>query len=153
MRMKIFPNSYRVSGSYGVEARTNICVIRQHMEKRLKSWTIHPGIIMAKFHEFQLRNPTFLTCLTLKLLTDKPLSKNFYWLVLVRCKFGPLEVRTNICVIWQHMQHWQRAWRLPGRWPDGGRGSTVVRWTRRRAVPAYAPIPDLTWQHMVKRPN
>ena len=25
----------------------------------------------------------------------------------------------------------------------GGRGSTVVRWTRRRAAPAYAPTPDL----------
>ena len=37
-----------------------------------------------------------------------------------------------------------RAWRLPRRWPDGGRRSTVVRWTRRRAVPAYAPVPDLT---------
>ena len=38
-----------------------------------------------------------------------------------------------------------RAWRLPERWPDGGRGSTVARWTRRRAAPAYAPIPDLTY--------
>ena len=35
------------------------------------------------------------------------------------------------------------AWRLPGRWPDGGRRSTVARWTRGRAAPAYAPIPDL----------
>ena len=39
-----------------------------------------------------------------------------------------------------------RAWRLPGRWPDGGRSSTVARWTRRRAAPVYAPIPELTWQ-------
>ena len=31
-------------------------------------------------------------------------------------------------------------WRLP----DGGRRSTVARWTRRRAAPAYAPITDLT---------
>ena len=39
-------------------------------------------------------------------------------------------------------------WRLPGRWPDGGRRSTVARWTRRRAAPAYAPIPtylDRSW--------
>ena len=35
-------------------------------------------------------------------------------------------------------------WRLPGRWPDGGRRSTVAKWTRRRAAPSYAPIPDLT---------
>ena len=42
------------------------------------------------------------------------------------------------------MRAW-RAWRLPGRWPDGGRGSTVARWTRRRAAPAYALIPDLTF--------
>ena len=50
------------------------------------------------------------------------------------------------CVRWSpilRMRAW-RAWRLPGRWPDGGRRSTVARWTRRRAVPAYAPIPDLT---------
>ena len=40
------------------------------------------------------------------------------------------------------IQEW-RAWRLPGRWPDGGQGSTVARWTRRRAAPAYAP-PYLT---------
>ena len=40
-----------------------------------------------------------------------------------------------------------RAWRLPGRWPDGGRRSTVARWTRRRAATAYAPIPDLIWQN------
>ena len=34
---------------------------------------------------------------------------------------------------------------LPGRWPDGGRRSTVATWTRRRAAPAYAPhtCPDL----------
>ena len=38
-----------------------------------------------------------------------------------------------------------RAWHLSGRWPDGGRRSTVAWWTRRRAAPAYAPIPDLTW--------
>ena len=41
------------------------------------------------------------------------------------------------------MRAW-RAWRLPGRWPDGGRRSTVARWTRRRVVPAYAAIPDMT---------
>ena len=50
------------------------------------------------------------------------------------------------CVKWSSF--WRiramRAWRLPGRWPDGGRRSTVARWTRRRAAPAYAPIPDLT---------
>ena len=39
----------------------------------------------------------------------------------------------------------RRAWRLPGRWSDGGRScSTVARWTRRRAAPAYVAIPDLT---------
>ena len=37
----------------------------------------------------------------------------------------------------------RRAWRLPGRWSDGGRRSTVTRWTRRHAAQAYAPIPDL----------
>ena len=42
-----------------------------------------------------------------------------------------------------------KAWRLPGRWPDVGRRSTVARWTRRRAVPAYAPIPDLTWPDLI----
>ena len=31
-----------------------------------------------------------------------------------------------------------RAWRLPGRWPDGGWMRTVARWTRRRAAPSYA---------------
>ena len=41
------------------------------------------------------------------------------------------------------MRAW-RAWRLPGRWPDGGRRSTVARWTRRHAAPACATIPDLT---------
>ena len=40
------------------------------------------------------------------------------------------------------MRAW-RAWRLPGRWPDGSRNSTVARWTRRGAAPAYASIPDL----------
>ena len=35
------------------------------------------------------------------------------------------------------------AWRLSGRWPDGGR-STVAKWTRRRPAPAYLPTPDLT---------
>ena len=34
--------------------------------------------------------------------------------------------------------------RLPGRWPDGGRKSTIARCTRRRADPAYALIPELT---------
>ena len=43
------------------------------------------------------------------------------------------------------MRAW-RAWRLPGRWPDGGRRSTVAKWTRRRAAPAYAPIADLTFK-------
>ena len=33
---------------------------------------------------------------------------------------------------------------LPGRWRDGGRRSTVGRWTLRRVAPAYAIIPDLT---------
>ena len=50
------------------------------------------------------------------------------------------------CVRWGpiwRIRAW-RAWRLPGRWPDGGRRSTVVSWTRRRAAPAYVPIPDLT---------
>ena len=32
---------------------------------------------------------------------------------------------------------------LASAWPDEG-WSTVARWTRRRAAPAYAPIPDLT---------
>ena len=48
------------------------------------------------------------------------------------------------CVRWnpiRGIRAW-RAWRLPGRWPDGGRRSTVARWTRRRTAPAYAPIPD-----------
>ena len=35
-----------------------------------------------------------------------------------------------------------RAWRLSGRWPDGGRRSTVARWTRRRAASASATIRD-----------
>ena len=39
----------------------------------------------------------------------------------------------------------RRAWHLPGRWPEGGRRSTVARWTRRRAAPAYALTPDPTW--------
>ena len=46
------------------------------------------------------------------------------------------------CVRWSpvwRIRAW-RAWRLPGRWPDGGRRSTDARWTRRRAAPAYAPI-------------
>ena len=43
--------------------------------------------------------------------------------------------------VWR-IQAW-RAWRLPGRWPDSGRKSTVARWTRRRAAPAYASTPDL----------
>ena len=30
-------------------------------------------------------------------------------------------------------------------WPDGDRRSTVARWSRRRAAPAYGPMPDLTW--------
>ena len=40
-----------------------------------------------------------------------------------------------------------RAWRLPRRWPDGGRRSTVARWTRWLAATAYAPIfhSDLTY--------
>ena len=43
--------------------------------------------------------------------------------------------------IWR-MRAW-RAWRLPGRWPDGGRRSTVARRTRQRAASAYVPITDL----------
>ena len=43
--------------------------------------------------------------------------------------------------IWR-IRTWQ-AWRLPGRWSDGGRRSTVARWTRRRTAPAYVLIPDL----------
>ena len=39
-------------------------------------------------------------------------------------------------------------WRLPGRWPDGGRGSIVAKWTRRRAAPAYDPISDLKLQYL-----
>ena len=49
------------------------------------------------------------------------------------------------CVRWspiRRMRTW-RAWRLPGRWPDRGRRSSVARWTRRRAAPACAPIPDM----------
>ena len=42
---------------------------------------------------------------------------------------------------------WAR--RMTGRWPDGGRRSTVARWMRRRAATAYAPIPDLTWPSML----
>ena len=53
----------------------------------------------------------------------------------------------HVCVRWSPIwRMWaSRAWRLPGRWPDGGRRSTVPRWTRRRAAAAYAPILDLTW--------
>ena len=32
------------------------------------------------------------------------------------------------------------------RWPDGGRRSTIARWTRRRAAPACTFIADLTWR-------
>ena len=59
------------------------------------------------------------------------------------CRGGAHTLRG--CVRWSptcRMRAW-RAWRLPGRWQDRGRRSTVARWTRRRAVPAYAPIPDL----------
>ena len=35
------------------------------------------------------------------------------------------------------------AWAMARRRPK----STVARWTGRRAAPAYAPIPDLTWFH------
>ena len=52
----------------------------------------------------------------------------------------------------QILRFW-RDWRLPGRWPDGGRGSAVVKWTRRRAAAAYAPIPALTWISLHKSPN
>ena len=47
--------------------------------------------------------------------------------------------RKHIWRIWK----W-RAWRLPGRCPDGGRKSTVARWTRWRDAPAYTTMPDLT---------
>ena len=30
------------------------------------------------------------------------------------------------------------------RWPDGGPWSTGRKWTKRRAAPAHAPIPDLS---------
>ena len=35
---------------------------------------------------------------------------------------------------------------MPGRWPDVDRRSTLVEWTRRRAVPTYAPITDNTYK-------
>ena len=50
------------------------------------------------------------------------------------------------------MRAW-RTWRLPGRWPDVGRRSTVARWTRRRAAPAYARIPDLTYRLLSGKPT
>ena len=52
------------------------------------------------------------------------------------------------CVRWRAIWRiWTwRVWHLPGWWPDGGRTSTVARWMRRRAAPAYAPIPDLSYQ-------
>ena len=45
------------------------------------------------------------------------------------------------------------AWRLTGRWPDGGWRKTVTRWKRQCASPAYAPIPDLTlsWPDLIYR--
>ena len=55
--------------------------------------------------------------------------------------------RLHVCVRWRpiwRIRAW-RAWRLPWRWPDGGRGTTVARLTRRRIAPAYVPIPDLIW--------
>ena len=53
--------------------------------------------------------------------------------------------RVHGCVRWNPVWRiWAwRAWRLPGRWPDRGRRSTVARWTQRRAAPAYTPIPDI----------
>ena len=65
------------------------------------------------------------------------------WFFLTMNYARPIARRSPIWRIWT----W-RAWRLPGRWPDGGRRRTVARWTRRRAAPAYAPIYDLftlTW--------
>ena len=67
-------------------------------------------------------------------------------------------IESNILIFYTHEkmksqeithEGWE-AWgsiqdKMPGRWPDGGRRSTVARWTRRRAAPPYAPIPDLTW--------
>ena len=53
------------------------------------------------------------------------------------CEIHPIYLKSDIME--------EIAWRLPGRWPDVGRRSTVARWTRHRAAPAYAPIwPDLT---------
>ena len=56
--------------------------------------------------------------------------------------------RLHGCVRWSPI--WRiwvwRAWRLSGRWPDGGRKSTVAGWTRRRAASAYTPISQLTCQ-------
>ena len=48
-----------------------------------------------------------------------------------------------------HAEGAQRARHLSGRWPDGGRRSTVARWTRARAAPVYTPKLDQT-QEMVK---
>ena len=53
-------------------------------------------------------------------------------------------------VRWGLIWTW-KSWRpprLPGQWPDGGRSSTVVGWTRRRAAPAYA---SMTWPDYIFR--
>ena len=50
------------------------------------------------------------------------------------------------CVSWSPISKilaWW-AWRLPGRWQDGGRRLVVARWMRRSAPPMYGPTPDLT---------
>ena len=51
------------------------------------------------------------------------------------------------CVMWSPIfagiGAW-RAWRLHGRWLDGGQRSTVARWTRQCAAPAHASMSDLT---------
>ena len=39
-----------------------------------------------------------------------------------------------------------------GEWSNGGRRNSVARWTRRRAAPADAPIPTLTWLKNISIP-
>ena len=41
-----------------------------------------------------------------------------------------------------HLRDMGMAGLASGRWPDVGRKSTDATWTRRRATPVYAPIPE-----------
>ena len=122
-----------------------VCCVVTEVGWRASAWGVCPGAVYCRVREVSqtFRNIAF------RVHHDNTwtLVRLFYVFYVGPCpEWGGgvhwLHSSVRWSPIWR-IRAW-RAWHLPGRWPDRGRGNTVARWTPRRASPIYAPLPGMT---------